>query len=202
MKIKQTEFFKGAIKPKDYPEEGLPEIAFAGKSNVGKSSLINTIINRKRLAKTSSTPGRTQMINYFTINGSYFFVDLPGYGYAKVSKEQKKGWGQMLEDYLQGSPNLKAVVLILDIRRLLQADDWTLIEFLNAYDIPIILVLTKTDKISNNDIFKQKQKLKNSLGEDYDDKLFILFSSHTKRGKEETLERIGQYLFDADGQNT
>jgi GTP-binding protein len=196
MIIKTSDFFKSASAPRDYPVEGFPEVAFAGKSNVGKSSLLNTILNRKRLAKTSSTPGRTQLINYFIINREFFFVDLPGYGYAKVSKQQKKGWGRMMEDYFKKSDNLRCVVLILDIRRLVSDEDFVLIEFLYSLEIPIIFVLTKTDKVSKNDIFKQKKKLKKQLGEFYHEDMFVLFSSHTKRGKEEVLNKIDSYLTD------
>jgi GTP-binding protein len=202
MRIKTSDFFKSAVLPRDYPEEDLPEVAFAGKSNVGKSSLLNTILNRKRLAKTSSTPGRTQLINYFTINNSIFFVDLPGYGYAKVSKQKKKGWGSMMENYFRNSRNLRCVVLILDIRRLIVEDDFTLIKFLRSLDIPVIYALTKTDKVSNNVIFKQKNILKKSLGDYYVEDKFVLFSSLTKRGKDEMLDKISGYLDDSNGQST
>ena len=194
MIIKTSDFFKSAVVKKDYPKEGFPEIAFAGKSNVGKSSLINTILNRKRLAKTSSTPGRTQLINYFLINKSFFFVDLPGYGFAKVSKQKKKSWGKMVEDYLKDNENLRCVILILDIRRLIQEDDYLLIDFLYSHDIDVLFVMTKTDKVSKNELFKQKAKLRKSLGDFYDEEKFMLFSSLTKKGKSDVLKKIGQYL--------
>ncbi len=195
MIIKTADFFKSAASWKDYPGEGFPEVAFVGKSNVGKSSLINTILNRRRLAKTSSRPGRTQLLNYFTINKNIFFVDLPGYGYAKVSKSVKKTWGRMVEDYLKDSENLRCVVLILDIRRLITDADHQLIEFLRSYNIPVIYVLTKSDKVSNNEIFRQKAKLKKSLGDYYDEDNFIIFSALSKRGKEAVLGRIDDFLF-------
>lgn len=194
MKINSAEFFISASSRKGCPDEGLPEVAFVGKSNVGKSSLINTILNRKKLAKTSSTPGRTQLINYFLINENTFFVDLPGYGFAKVAKEKKKGWGKMMEDYLADNPNLRAVVLILDIRRLVAEEDFELVDFLYAQTVPIIYVLTKCDKVSNNEIFRQKAKLKKELGEHYNEELFILFSALTRRGKEDVLDKIDFYL--------
>jgi GTP-binding protein len=194
MIIKSSEFFKSAVLKRDYPKDALPEVAFAGKSNVGKSSLINAILNRKRLAKTSSTPGRTQLINYFIINNSFFFVDLPGYGFAKVSKQKKKSWGKMAETYLMDNKNLRCVVLILDIRRLIQEDDYLLIDFLYSLNIEVVFVLTKIDKVSKNEIFKQKVKLKKSLGDFYEEDRFILFSALTKKGKTEVLKKLGYYL--------
>lgn len=196
MIIKRSEFFKSAVKPSGYPTDGLPEVAFAGKSNVGKSSLLNTILNRKRLAKTSSTPGRTQLINFFTINDEFYFVDLPGYGYAKVSKEKKKGWGKMMEDYFQTSANLRCVVLLLDIRRLITEDDLVLIKFLYSLEIPIVYVLTKTDKVGTNELAKQKKKLEKILGSYFSKDKFILFSALKKRGKQEVLDLIGEYLME------
>ncbi|MCU0599202.1 MAG: ribosome biogenesis GTP-binding protein YihA/YsxC [Desulfobacterales bacterium] len=148
--IKSAEFIKSAVKPGHYPPEGLPEIAFAGRSNVGKSSLINCLVNRKRLVKTSSTPGRTQLLNFFNINNEMIFVDLPGYGYAKVPVEIKKTWGPMIEQYLAGRATLKGVTLILDIRRDPSEDEYNLIDWLNHKHIPLILVLTKSDKLSKN----------------------------------------------------
>jgi len=195
MHIKTSDFVKSATKPNEYPQDNLPEVAFAGKSNVGKSSLLNTILNRKRLAKTSSTPGRTQLINYFLINNEFYFVDLPGYGYAKVSKEQKKGWGPMIETYFKKSANLKCVVLLLDIRRLITEEDFVLIKFLSSLEIPIIYALTKTDKIGSNDVRKQKKKLDDALGDFAGDGKFILFSSLKKRGKDEVLKRIEEYVY-------
>ena len=136
--VKSAEFVTSAVKPSQYPLAILPEIAFAGRSNVGKSSLINTLVNRKRLVKTSSTPGRTQLINFFIINGSIGFVDLPGYGYAKVPKSVKKNWGPMIETYLSERKTLKGVVLIIDIRRIPRAEELNLIDWLDYYKIPKI----------------------------------------------------------------
>ena len=194
MIIKQSEFFKSAPAAKDYPDEILPEIAFAGKSNVGKSTLLNTILNRRKLAKTSGRPGRTQLINFFTINQRFFFVDLPGYGYAKVSKDIKKTWGKMMEDYFRSGRDLRCVILLLDIRRLITEDDLVLVKFLNSLEIPVVYILTKSDKVSNNEIFTQKQKLKKVLGDYYEQGEFITFSALSKRGKDDILKTIGNYL--------
>lgn len=147
MKILSAEFVTSATRPTHYPPEKYPEIAFAGKSNVGKSSLINVLVNRKRLVKTSTTPGRTQLINFFDINASMTFVDLPGYGYAKVPVAIQKSWKPMIETYLSGRPTLKAVVMIMDIRRIPDEKDLYLIHWLGHHQIPIIPVLTKTDKL-------------------------------------------------------
>ena len=154
MNIKSAEFVTSATKPSQYPAAGLPEIAFAGRSNVGKSSLINVLVNRKHLVKTSSTPGRTQMINFFDINGNLTFVDLPGYGYARVPEAVQKKWGPMIETYLSGRRTLKAVVVIMDIRRTPREEEQNLIAWLKHYSIAKILVLTKADKLSKT---KQKQ---------------------------------------------
>jgi len=148
MHVKSTEFIKSATKPAHYPEGDLPEIAFAGRSNVGKSSLINALVNRKALVRTSSTPGRTQLINFFDVNGTFTLVDLPGYGFAKVPLEVKKQWGPMMQTYLSSRINLRGVVLIFDIRRIPKDEDIQLLEWLRTFGIPPILVVTKCDKVS------------------------------------------------------
>ena len=153
MIISSAIFIKSAEKPSHFPGEQLPEIAFGGRSNVGKSSLINALVNRKRLVKTSSTPGRTQLLNFFLINNQFNFVDFPGYGYAKVQFDVQKKWGPMIEIYLKTRKNLKGVVVILDIRRLPDDKDGNFIKLLDNFNIPFILSLTKADKIS-----KTKQK--------------------------------------------
>jgi len=141
--IKSAEFVTSAVKPSQYPPAVLPEIAFAGRSNVGKSSLINTLVNRKRLVKTSSTPGRTQLINFFNINEKFSFVDIPGYGYAKVPASVKKKWGPMIETYITTRKTLKGVVLIMDLRRTPGPEEMNMLDWLNHYDIPSVPVLTK-----------------------------------------------------------
>ena len=182
MIIKSAEFVTSATKPAQYPPALLPEIAFAGRSNVGKSSLINTLVNRKRLVKTSSTPGRTQLINFFDINGQVGFVDLPGYGYAKVPVSVRKKWGPMIETYLSGRETLRGVVVIMDIRRIPRQEELNLLGWLAHYSISGIAVLTKTDKLSKNKQAQQHHMIAQSLEMDKDD--FILFSAKTRRGRD------------------
>jgi GTP-binding protein len=192
MKITSAEFVTSATKPSQYPPEGLPEIAFAGRSNVGKSSLINVLVNRKRLVKTSSTPGRTQLINFFAINDDVAFVDLPGYGYAKVPASVRKKWGPMIETYLSGRGTLKGVVVILDIRRTPREEEHNLIAWLEHYSIASILVLTKADKLSKTKQSKQLSVVARTLGVDTRD--LIMFSAKTRKGRENVWQAIEQIL--------
>jgi GTP-binding protein len=192
MKITSAEFVKSAFEPKDYPPDTLPEVAFAGKSNVGKSSLINTLLNRKGLARTSSTPGRTQSINFFRINNRISFVDLPGYGFAKVPLHIKRQWKPMVESYLKTRETLRLAVVILDIRREPSKDDDNLLEWLAFHDIPILVVGTKIDKISKNQRAKQMALVKKGLR--LEGRPFITFSAVTGEGKEEIWKRIGTEL--------
>jgi len=157
MKVTSAEFIKSATKPSEYPGGNFPEVAMAGKSNVGKSSLINVLVNRKNLAKTSSSPGRTQMINFFRVNGKISLADLPGYGYAKVPLEVRKTWKPMVESYLQTRQEIRLVVLILDARRGTSPDDLALLDWLDYHGIPCIIVLTKADKLSQIERARQKK---------------------------------------------
>lgn len=157
MKITSAEFIKSAVWPPQYPPATLPEIAFVGRSNVGKSSLMNTLVGRKQLAKTSQTPGRTQLINFFSINKAMSFVDLPGYGFARVPRSVKKDWGDMIETYLRERQNLAMVVFILDLRRDPSDDDLSLLDWLEYYRIPFTVILTKSDKLSNNQAIARKE---------------------------------------------
>ena len=182
MIIKSAEFETSAVNPSQYPVSDFPEIAFAGRSNVGKSSLINTLLNRKRLVKTSSTPGRTQLINFFDINQSFSFVDLPGYGDAKVPAAVRKKWGPMIETYLSKRPNLKGVVTIMDIRRNPGQEEFDLFDWLQHYTIPIIYVLTKADKLSKPKQALRHQAIAKALLKDKRD--LILFSAKSRQGKE------------------
>jgi len=188
MIIKSAEFVTSAVKTSQYPPEGLPEIAFAGRSNVGKSSLINTLVNRKRLVKTSSTPGRTQLINFFDINNNLTFVDLPGYGYAKVPVSVRKKWGPMIETYLSTRKTLRGVVIIMDIRRLPREEEQNLIGWLAHFSIAGILVLTKTDKLSKTKIVKQQDAIVRALAVEKED--VILFSAKTRRGRDAVWDAI------------
>lgn len=182
MLIKSAEFVKSATKPSEYPPPLLPEIAFAGRSNVGKSSLINTLVNRKRLVKTSSTPGRTRLINFFNINRQIIFVDLPGYGYAKVPVSVRKKWGPMIESYLSGRETLRGVVVIIDIRRIPRQEELDLLGWLSHYAITAIVVLTKADKLSKNKAAQQHNHIARDLGMDQND--LILFSAKSRGGRD------------------
>ena len=188
MIIKSAEFITSATKPDQYPPVKYPEMAFAGRSNVGKSSLINTLVNRKRLVKTSSTPGRTQLINFFDINNRITFVDLPGYGYAKVPTAVRKKWGPMIETYLSGRRSLKGVVVIMDIRRVPREEEHNLIAWLEHYSIARILVLTKTDKLSKTSQDKQRAAVARSL--DVDSSELIMFSTKSRKGREDVWDQI------------
>ena len=188
MIVKTAEFVTSAVNPAHYPEPVYPEVAFAGRSNVGKSSLINTLVNRKRLVKTSSTPGRTQLINFFTVNQALSLVDLPGYGYARVPASVKRSWGPMIETYLKGRDTLKAVVLILDVRRLPGAEEQNFIDWLALYHRAVILVLTKADKLSNSARSRQRKAIATAL--DREPSSLILFSAKTRLGKSDVWSAI------------
>jgi GTP-binding protein len=192
--VKSTEFIKSAVKPSQYPDGDLPEIAFAGRSNVGKSSLINVLVNRKNLVRTSSTPGRTQLINFFTVNGLFTLVDLPGYGFARVPLAVKKEWGPMMETYFSRRANLRGVVLILDIRRTPVAEDAQMLQWFRAYDIPALLVVTKCDKVSRNERGKQAEVIARTLGVVNKDLCF--FSALKREGTEDVWQRIEALLVD------
>ena len=183
MKVLSAEFVKSATKPSEYPPGNLPEIAIAGKSNVGKSSLINTVVNRKNLAKTSSSPGRTQVINFFRVNNNLSLVDLPGYGFAKVPLEVRQAWKPMVETYLQTRETIRLVILILDSRRGLSSDDSTLLDWLDYHGIPTLVVLTKADKVSQFERARQKKVLAGIrllAG-----RPLLFFSAHTGEGKDD-----------------
>ncbi len=194
MKIVSSEFIKSAAKASHYPDDEYPEIAFAGRSNVGKSSLINTLINRKRLVKTSSTPGRTQLINFFLINKLFSFVDLPGYGYAKVPQAVKKQWGPMIEKYLSARKILYGVVLIVDIRRTPGESEINFIDWLNSYNINTILVVTKSDKLSKTKRAKQIVMIGNTL--DVNPDSLICFSAKSGMGKDLIWKAIEALIFE------
>jgi len=193
MKITSAEFVKSAVWPPQYPPATMPEIAFVGRSNVGKSSLINTIVGRKNLAKTSNTPGRTQLINFFTINETLSFVDLPGYGFAKVSQSVKKDWGDMIEAYLRERSCLAMVIFILDIRRDPSNDDLSLRDWLENYRIPYLYILTKADKLSNNQAITRQRAIEKILHISAGIKP-ILFSAKTQKGKGDIWQALDAHL--------
>lgn len=163
MKITSAEFVKSAFERKHWTTDGLPEVAFLGRSNVGKSSLLNSLLQRKGLARTSNTPGRTQSINYFLVNESFYFVDLPGYGFAKVSKSMREDWGKMAEEYLSGREELVLSIQLVDSRHEPSALDRQLHEWLVYNEKPHIVVATKSDKLSKNQLFKQVKVIEKTL---------------------------------------
>ena len=177
-----------------YPQDDIPEVALAGRSNVGKSSFINTMLNRKNLARTSGKPGKTQLLNFFNIDDQLRFVDVPGYGYARVSKKEREKWGKMIEEYLTTRKNLRAVVSLVDLRHEPSADDVQMYEFLKYYEIPVILVATKADKIPRGKWNKHESMIKKKLDFDKTD-TFIIFSSVNKTGVEEAWDAIFDYSF-------
>ena len=175
------------------PDNKLPEIAFAGKSNVGKSSLINALMNRKSLARTSAQPGKTQTINFYNINDELYFADLPGYGYAKVSQQEKEKWGKMIEKYLHTSKVLCAVFLLIDIRHEPSANDKQMYDWIMSNGFHPIVIATKLDKIKRSQVAKQVKLVKEGLGVDKDT-IVIPFSAETKQGREEIYDLIDRLI--------
>ena len=190
----QVSFLKSATRPEQFPPADRPEIAFAGRSNVGKSSLINRLVNSRKLARTSSRPGRTRLINFFSVGKTLYLTDLPGYGYAEVPIKIRRDWKGFVESYLKNRLNLKAVVVIIDIRRELGEGDLDLLNWLKAFQITSIIVLTKVDKLSRNQVNKQINLISNQLTEEsfYDQP--IPFSSKTGQGIQELWKRINEIV--------
>ncbi|GIO39849.1 putative GTP-binding protein EngB [Paenibacillus antibioticophila] len=195
MKVNQAEFVISAVGPSQYPDDALPEIALAGRSNVGKSSLINRMINRKNLARTSSTPGKTQHLNYYRINEDLYFVDFPGYGYAKVSKTQRQAWGGMIEKYLLERETLRLILLIIDLRHPPSKDDELMYDWLKHHDLPVCVVATKADKIPKSRWQKHMKIIRDALVLRAGDQL-MLFSSEAGIGREELWEQINSFIRD------
>ena len=193
MKVTEAEIVISAVSKKQYPNEGLPEIALAGRSNVGKSSFINKLINRKNLARTSSKPGKTQTLNFYKINEAFYFVDVPGYGYAKVSKKEREKWGKMMEEYFQSRETLKAVLLITDVRHEPTRDDIQMYDFLKYYELPVIIVATKLDKVPKNKRAQHIKRTKQTLQIDSND-IVLPFSSETGEGKDEAWTLLRGFL--------
>lgn len=184
-----AEILLSAANKSHYPQDEIPEIALAGRSNVGKSSFINTLLNRKNLARTSGKPGKTQLLNFFNIDNQLRFVDVPGYGYAKVSKTERAKWGRMIEEYLTTRENLRAVVSLVDFRHEPSADDVQMYEFLKYYEIPVIVVATKADKIPRSKWNKHESVIKKRLDFDKNDN-FLIFSSINKDGLDSAWDAI------------
>ena len=198
IKIKNSEFVTSAVKREQYPTTGLPEIAFVGRSNVGKSSIINALTNRRKLAKVSQTPGKTRLINFFVINnGEFHLVDLPGYGYAKVSKTEKASWGNTIETYLSGRSELKRVVLLVDSRHKPTADDIQMHEWIKFYGYDEVIIATKSDKLSNNELRKKEKDIRDTLKLTKEDTLYF-FSSVNKKGRDELIDNLFNVLVESE----
>ena len=189
MKINSVDLDVVAVRRSQYPEAGLPEFLLIGRSNVGKSSFINTLINRKNLASTSSVPGKTQTLNFYIVNNEFYLVDAPGYGYASVNKQQQKKFGLMIEEYLQKREELKRVFLLIDFRHKPSEDDLLMYNFLKYYNIPTTIVVTKTDKVGSSKKDKNLKLIKDALDVVVGDNI-VLFSSVSKMGKDTILNLI------------
>ena len=197
MKIKSSTFVTSAVKPDQYPDSSLPEIAMVGRSNVGKSSLINMLLNRKNLARTSSTPGKTQLINFFDIDGKFTLVDLPGYGYAKVSKAQKQTWGTIIETYLKGRKNLLEVIQLVDLRHKPTQEDIEMYQWIKSFGFNGIVVATKLDKIKKSQLQKHIKIIRETLSMDKEDVL-VTTSISSKKGKYDVWDIFNE-LFEVNG---
>lgn len=181
-----------AVRRSQYPEDNKPEFLLVGRSNVGKSSFINTLIERKNFARTSSKPGKTQTLNFYLVNDAFYLVDVPGYGYASVSKDTQKKFGLMIEEYLKSRENLKHVFMLIDYRHKPTEDDVLMYEFLKYYNLDITIVATKYDKVSKNSRIKQDKLIKDTLK--FDDNEFITFSTVTKKGRSEVLSILEEKI--------
>lgn len=193
MKVVSSDIVISAVRPEQYPETDLPEFALAGRSNVGKSSFINKMLNRKGLARISSKPGKTQTLNFYLINEILHFVDVPGYGYAKVSKSERAAWGRMIETYFTSREQLKAAVLIVDLRHPPTQDDIMMYDFLKHYGIPCIIIATKADKIPRGKWQKHLKVTKETLDLEENDQI-VLFSSETGEGKDKAWSILQSYM--------
>jgi len=197
--VKSAEFIKSGTAPAHYPDVDRPEIAFAGRSNVGKSSLINILLNRRGLVRTSSTPGRTQLLNFFLVNDSFGLVDLPGYGFARVPLAVRRAWGPMVRTYLERRANLRGVVLLFDVRRVPGEEDLRLLDWLEEFAVPTIPVITKIDKIPRGQRSRQLAPILEATGLPLD--AFTLFSARTREGREEVWQRIEAALEESAGRD-
>ena len=194
MKINSVELAISAVRQSQYPDDNKPEFLLCGRSNVGKSSFINSIIERKDLARVSSNPGKTQTLNFYNVNNDCDIVDVPGYGYATVSEEVRQKFGKMIEEYLENRENLERVFLLIDFKVKPTQDDLLMYNFLNYHNLPVTIIATKVDKVSKNDREKQIEAIKQEL-EIKDGDNFVLFSSKTKLGKTEIQNEIEQIVY-------
>ena len=193
MNVTKAEMIITAGMTSQFPVHNMPEIAFAGKSNVGKSSLLNAMLNRRALARTSSQPGKTQTINFYSVQDTFMCVDLPGYGYAQVSKSERERWGKLIEGYLQKREQLQKIILLIDIRHEVGSNDKMMYDWIKHYHNEVIVVATKMDKIKRSQVQKQLSVIRKGLGLSGEDKL-IAFSSETKQGKEELWKVIEECI--------
>lgn len=193
MKITSAEFVTSAVKPNHYPAGKLDEVALAGRSNVGKSSLLNKLVNRKGLARTSSSPGRTRLINFFMVNGFFHLVDLPGYGYAKAPVSERESWGKMVAAYLQKRENLRGILLLIDSRHPPSAQDIQMYGWFKDNGIPVLVVATKADKFSRSKLLRSMQVIRGELSMPPEDAL-VPFSAVTGEGRNELLDFIGRWV--------
>ena len=192
MKIKSAKFIISGVDPSDYPNDQLPQIVLSGRSNVGKSSFINSMLNIKNIARVSQTPGKTRLINFFLINDSFYFVDIPGYGYAKVSQEKMVLFATMIDTYLKSNQSHFAL-LLLDIRRKPNEDDILMYQFFKSFGYRVLIILTKADKLSNNQIMKQKKLIRSTILTQAGDEM-IEYSIKTKVNHDKILMYLDQYL--------
>lgn len=197
MKINRSEIETVAVKPSQYPVADKPEIAFAGRSNVGKSSLLNLLTGRKSLARVSGSPGKTRTINFYLINDEFRIVDLPGYGYARVSKSESRSWGEMMESYLEKRPNLVKVIQLVDIRHKPSAQDVQMYDYLKYYGLDGVVVATKADKISNNEKQKNLKVIRETLGMSKDD-IIVPVSALKRTGQDKLLDVMEELLSSAE----
>lgn len=193
MKVTSSDIVISAVKPEQYPKAPMPEFALAGRSNVGKSSFINKMINRKNLARTSSKPGKTQTLNFFIINNMLHFVDVPGYGYAKAPKTERDSWGKMIETYLSTREQLKAVIMIVDLRHAPSKDDVAMYDYFKHHELPCVVIATKSDKIPKGKWQKHLKVVRETLQMDKSDEL-LLFSSETGQGKDQAWGVIKKFM--------
>lgn len=194
MEVNHVELVMSAVQPSQYPTTGYPEIALVGRSNVGKSSLTNVLINRRSYARTSSQPGKTQTLNFYNVEDQLYFVDVPGYGYAKVSKSDREKWGQMIETYLTQRDQLRGVISLVDARHAPTALDVQMYQWLAYYDLPILIVATKADKIARGKWNQTVSQIKKTLGTPNADNI-VLFSAPQKTGKDQVWQWIEQHAF-------
>lgn len=193
MEIKNAQYVVTAVEPEHYPVHPLPEVALIGRSNVGKSSLINSLVGRKNLARVAATPGKTRMINFYSLDNLVYLVDLPGYGYARVSKAERSSWGEMIETYLNTRKQLKVLLMLVDIRHPPTADDQMMAKWLKSQGWPRLVIATKLDKISRNQLDQKLQGIRANLDLTAQDRL-IPFSAVSKQGREEIWQAVRQSL--------